>query len=77
MRQKKFDLSKVIYIGYNETYDFRKIKAICVLGNEIRNNIINMYKSNDEQNHLTKYVKEFKTKAKPQNSFSLKKVKEM
>ena len=58
----------MIYIGYNETHDFRKIKAICVLGNEIRNNIINMYKSNDEQNHLTKYVKEFVTKTKPQNS---------
>ena len=47
-----------------------------ILGNEIGNNIINMYKSNDEQNHLRKHIKEFKTKTKPQNNSNLKKVKE-
>ena len=62
--------------GYNKTYDFKRIKTILVFINEIRNNIINMYKSNDEQNHLTKYIKEFKTKTKPSNNSNLKKVKE-
>ena len=45
----------------------------CVFGNEIRNNIINMYMANDEQNHLAKYIKEFKTKTKPKNNSNLKK----
>ena len=27
----------------------------------------------DEQNHLAKYIKEFKTKTKPQNNSNLKK----
>ena len=68
----------MIYNINNETYDLEKLKqyVFCVLGNEIGNNIINMYKSNDEQNHLTKYIKEFKTKTKPQNNSNLKKVKE-
>ena len=35
-----------------------------------------MYMANDEQNHLEKYIKEFKTKAKPQNNSNLKKVKQ-
>ena len=35
-----------------------------------------MYRANDEQNHLTKYIKEFKTKRKPQNISNFKKVKE-
>ena len=42
----------------------------------IRNNIINMYKENDEQNHLARYIKEFETKAKPQSNSNFKKVKE-
>ena len=47
-----------------------------IFGNEIRNNIINMYMANDEQNRLAKHSKEFKTKTKPQNILYLKKVKE-
>ena len=47
----------------------------CVFSNEIRNNIINMYMANDEQNHLAKYIKEFKTKTKPKNNSNLKKSK--
>ena len=35
-----------------------------------------MYTSNDEQNHLAKYIREFKTKIKSQNNSYLKKVKE-
>ena len=31
----------MVYKGYNKTYDFRKFRTIRVLGNEIRNNIIN------------------------------------
>ena len=32
-----------------------------------------MYMANDEQNNLAKYIKEFKTKAKPQSNSNLKK----
>ena len=32
--------------------------------------------TNDEQNKLAKYIKEFKTKTKPQNNSNLKEVKE-
>ena len=35
-----------------------------------------MYRANDEQNHLAKYIKKFKTKRKPQNISNFKKVKE-
>ena len=63
----------MVYKGCKETYDFRKFKTIRVFGNEVRNN---MYMANDEQNHLAaKYIKEFKTKTKPQNNFYLRKVK--
>ena len=43
-------------------HDFRKFKTICVFGDNIKNNFINMNMSNYEQNHLTKYIKEFKSK---------------
>ena len=71
--EKKADRSKMVYKGYNKTYDFRKFKTVSVFGNEIRNNIINMDMAKDEQNHLAKYIKEFKTKTKPQNNSNLKK----
>ena len=29
-----------------------------------------MHMANDKQNHLAKYIKEFKTKIKPQNNFN-------
>ena len=35
-----------------------------------------MSMANDEQNNLTKYIKEFKTETKPKNNSNLKKVKE-
>ena len=44
----------MVYKGYNKTYDFRELKTIHVFGNEIRNNIINMYRANYKQNHLAK-----------------------
>ena len=46
----------MVYIGYNKTQEFRKIKTILDLGNNIRNNFINMNMENDEQNHLAKYI---------------------
>ena len=72
--EKKGDTSKMVYKEYNKTYGFRKSKTMRVFGNEIINNIINIYMATDEQNHLAKYVKESKTKQ--QNNSNLKKVKE-
>ena len=63
----------MVYKGYNKTYDFRIFITIHVFGDEIRNNTTKMYTANDEQNHLAKYIKEFKTKTKPQNNSYLKK----
>ena len=59
-------------MGYNKTYDFRKLKAKRVFGNEIIHNIINIYmeendEENDEENNLPKYSKKFTTETKPQN----------
>ena len=65
----------MVYKGYNKTYDFRKFKIIHVFGEEIRNNTTKMYTTNGEQNHLTKYIKESKTKTKPHNNSYLKKSK--
>ena len=53
------------YKGYSKTYDFRKFKTIRAFGNVIRNNSINVYTANNEQNHLAKYIKEFKSKTRP------------
>ena len=65
----------MLYEGSNKTYDFRKFKTIRVFGNEVRNNIINMSMANDEQEQLSKHIREFKSKTKPHNLES-KKVKE-
>ena len=35
-KEKKADRSKMFYIGYNKTYDFRKIKTIRVFGNKTK-----------------------------------------
>ena len=53
------------YEGSNKTSDYRKFKTICVFGNEIRNNIINMSMENDEQEQLSKHIREFKSKTRP------------
>ena len=37
------------------------------VGNNIRNNFINMNMANEEQNHLAKYIKKLKSKTKPQH----------
>ena len=73
--ERKVDTSKMVYKGYNKTYDFRKFKTILVFDNEIRNNIINSM-ANDEKKHLTKYIKTLETKTEPQNNSNLRKVKE-
>ena len=56
----------MVYKESNEIYDSRKFKTIRFFGNKIRNNIINMSMANDEQNHLSKHIKEFKSKTRPQ-----------
>ena len=65
----------MVYKRSNKTYDFRTFETMRVFGNEIRNNIINMSMTNDEQNHFSKHIRDAKSKTKPQNSKS-KKVKE-
>ena len=52
----------MLYKGYNKTYGFRKFKVIGVFYNNVRNIFTNMNMTNDEQNHLAKYIKEFKSK---------------
>ena len=52
-KKKKACKSKIVYKGYNKTYNFRKFKTIHA-SNEIRNNI-NMCAEN-EQNYLAKYI---------------------
>ena len=64
----------MVYEESNKIYDFREFKTIRVFGNEIRNNIINMSMANNEQNQLPEHIREFKSKARLQNSES-KKVK--
>ena len=73
--ERKADRSKMVYEVYNKTYYFKKFKTIRVFGNEIRNNIINMSMANDEQEQLSKHIREFKNKTKPHNPES-KQVKE-
>ena len=73
--EKQADRSKIVYKRYNKTYGFRKFKTIRVFGDNIKINFINMNIANDEQNHLGKYIKEFKSKTRPQDS-DLKRVKE-
>ena len=65
----------MVYKASNETYDFRKFKTIRVFGNEIKNNIINMRMTNDEQDQLLRYINKLKCKTKPHN-LELRKVKE-
>ena len=65
----------MVFKRSNETYDFRKFKTILVFGNEIRSNIIKMSMANDEQDQLLRCNNEFKSKTRPQNSESKKKLK--
>ena len=46
----------MVYEGSNKTYDFRKLKTIGVFGNKIRNGIINMSLTNDEQGKFLKSI---------------------
>ena len=75
--ERKADRSKMVHKGSNETYDFRKFKTIRVFGNDVRNNIVNMSMTDDEQYQLLRRINEFKSMTKPQNSKKeSKKVKE-
>ena len=62
----------MVYKTSNETYDFRKFKTIRAFGNEIRNNMINLSMSNDEQDQLLRRNNEFTSNTRPQNSESKK-----
>ena len=48
-----------------------------MFGKEIRNNIINIIMTNDEQDQLLRCINEFKSKTRPQNSESKKVKKEV
>ena len=74
--EKKADRNKIVYKGYNKKYDFRKFKIIHAFGNDIRTNFINSDKANNEQNHLARYVKEFKSSTGPKYDSNLKTVEE-
>ena len=63
----------MVYKASNETYDFRTFKTIHIFENEIRNNIIDMSMTNDEQDQLLRYINKLKSKAKPHNPESKKK----
>ena len=68
--KRKADRSKMVYKGSNEAYDFRKFKKMRVFGNKIRNSSINISMANDEQHDLSKHIREFKSKTRPQSSKS-------
>ena len=75
--ERKADRSKMVHKGSTEIYDFRKFKTIRVFGNDVRNNIVNMSMTDDEQYQLLRRINEFKSMTKPQNSKKeSKKVKE-
>ena len=73
--EKKVDRNKMVYKGTNIIYDFRKFKTIRAFGKEIRNNVIDMNTTNEEQNELLEYISRFRHGTKPNNSES-KKLKE-
>ena len=50
----------------------KKFKTMRVFGDSIENNFINVNMANDEQNHLAKYIKDFKSKTRPQDFNSKK-----
>ena len=66
-QEKKVNRNKMFYKTTNKTYDFRKFKTIRTFGNEIKNNVINLDMTNNEQNELLKYIDEFNSRTRPQN----------
>ena len=50
----------------------RKFKTIRAFGNEIRNNVIDMNKANEEQSELLEYISRFKRGTRPNNPGSKK-----
>ena len=51
-------IEKMIEKGFNETYDSSKSKTIQTFGGAIKNRLITMYMANNEQNQLTKSIRE-------------------
>ena len=66
-QEKKVNRNKMFYKTTNKTSDFRKFKTIRTFGNEIKNNVINLDMTNNEQNELLKYIDEFNSRTRPQN----------
>ena len=75
IEKEKSDRNKMVYDGYNRTYDFKKFRTIRAFGDDIRTNSINIYTTNIEQIYLAKYIEEFKSKTKLQHNFNFKKNK--
>ena len=75
LKKKKPDRNKMVYDGYNRTYDFKKFRTIRTFGDDIRTNSINIYTTNIEQIYLAKFIEEFKSKTKLQHNFNFKKNK--
>ena len=75
LKKKKPDRNKMVYDGYNRTYDFKKFRTIRAFGDDIRTNSINIYTTNIEQIYLAKFIEEFKSKTKLQHNFNFKKNK--
>ena len=58
-------------------YDFTKFRTICAFDNAIKNDIITMYMTNNEQNQLAKSVREFKSKKRALNPNMKKEKRDM
>ena len=66
----------MVYNGYNKTNYFKKFKTMCAFGNDIRTGTLDMYMTNNEQNHLEKSIKEFKNKTRPAYDSNLRNLKD-
>ena len=66
-KERNGDRSKMVYEGSNRACAFKKFKTLRLFGNKNRNNIVNMSTTNDEQNQLSKHIRQFKSKRGPQN----------
>ena len=56
-REQKINKTKIFYKRYKTQYDFLKFKNIRRFRDTIRNDIIPVDKTNDEQEHLRKRIR--------------------
>ena len=63
--EKKVNRNKMVYKATNKTYDLRKFKTIRAFGSEIRNNVVDMDMTNNEQMNLTMYIEKFSRSTRP------------